>query len=70
MESNNISTSQIRRVCKMNNNSNEHTSKSNTACLLQDQNFTPFDNTDPDAFINVLEEDAVYHIIDDDDGHE
>ena len=30
----------------------------------------PFENVDPDAFINVLEEDAVYHIIDDDDDHD
>ena len=67
MEINNISTSQVRRVYKMNNNNNKHASKSNAARLLKDQHFIPFENVDPGAFINVLEKDTVHHIIDDDD---
>ena len=70
MENNNISTSQVRRVCKMNNNNDKHASKSNTARTLQDEIFIPFENVDPDAFINILEDNTVHHVIDDDDDHE
>ena len=70
MKSNNISTSRARRVCNMNNDDNEHASKSNFDRLLQDQNFIPFENVGSDAFINVLEKDTVCHIIDGDEDHD
>ena len=48
----------------MNNNNNRHNSKSNTIRTLQDDNFIRFENVDPDAFVNVLEDDVVCQIID------
>ena len=70
MENNDISASQVRRVCKMDNNNNKCDSKSSISRMLQDDYFIPFEKTDPNAFINVLEEGTTYHVIDDDDDNE
>ena len=60
---NNISTSQGRRFYKMNDDTNLHSSKSNTISTPQDDNSIPFENVGPDAFVNALED----RIIDDHD---
>ena len=65
MENNNISTSQGYWFYKMNNRNNRCNSKSSTIRTLQDEIFIPFENIGADAFINVLEDDVVYHMIDD-----
>ena len=70
MENNNISTSQGIRVYEINNNDNHCDSKSNTINPLQDENFIPFHNVDPDAFIIALKDDIVCHVIDDYDSQE
>ena len=54
----------------MNNNNNRCNSKSITIRTLQDDNFIPFYNVDPDTFINALEDEIVDHIIDDHDFQE
>ena len=51
----------------MNTNNNKYDSKSNIAHTLQDNDFIPIENTDPDAFINVLEDKHICRIVDDDD---
>ena len=69
MESNNIITSQVRRVYRTRNNNNKSRSKSKITRTSQYENFKPFENVNPDAIINVLEDDAIYHVVDDDDTH-
>ena len=70
MKNNNISTSQGCQIFKMNNNNSRHNLKSNAIKNPQDKNFIPFENVDHDTFINVQEEDIIYHIIDEHDAQE
>ena len=60
----------MRRLHKINNNNNRCNSTSNTIRTLQDDNFISLENIDPDTFINALQEDIVYHLIDDHDSRE
>ena len=62
MEKNNISPSQVHKYHRM---SNTHQNKSNIARSLADDNFIPYDNVDPEAFINVIQEDQDYVLLDD-----
>ena len=50
--------------------SNACQNKSNIARFLVDNNFIPYGNVDQDAFINVIQEDQDYVLLDDpvDDG--
>ena len=70
MENNNISTTQVCRVHKMSINNNKRNSKSIITLTLQDDNFMSFETIDTDAFINILEDNTIFHIFDDDHGHE
>ena len=67
MENNNISNSQGHQFYKMSDNNTCHNSKSDIIRNLEDGNFIPFENIDPYTFINVLEDDVVYRVIDDHD---
>ena len=67
MEKNNFSPNQLGKSYHLSNNYKNYTSKSNIAKTLQEENFIPFDNIDPDSFINLLDEDTPYHIIDSED---
>lgn len=62
MEKNDISPSQVQKCHRL---SNTYQNKSNVARSLVDDNFMPYDNVDPDAFINVVQEDHNHVLLDD-----
>ena len=67
MEKNNFTPTHLRKFYRQTNNYNKYATKSNVARTLQEENFIPYDNVDPDAFINVLDEDATYQLLDTDE---
>jgi len=67
MERNNISPSQLRQFHKSNNT---YTRRSNIANTLQDENFIPYDQIDPDAFLNITDDIESMHITSDNEHHD
>ena len=53
----------LRKCYRLSNNRAAYDSKLNIAKTLQSENFIPCENVDPDAFINVLDEDITCHAI-------
>ena len=64
MEKHNVSPNNLRQHCRLSNNQSACDTKSNIAKTLQAENFTPFDNIDPDDFINALEDDSLCDVAD------
>ena len=67
MERNKHTPNYLRKYYRLSNNRAAYDSKSNIAKTLKLENFIPFDNVGPDAFINVLDEDIAYHVVTSDD---
>lgn len=61
IECNSISPSQL---CTFQRSHSNYSSRSNAARSLVDENFAPYDNIDPDAFINALQDDKEHFVSD------
>ena len=60
MERNKTLPYQLRKHYKSQNN---YTNRSNVASTLQDENFIPYDNVDPDIFLSIAEDIEVTYIV-------